>query len=213
MIRTAVLTAVGQGFATGMGLIVAIGAQNSFVLSQGIRRNHHLLIALVCIGCDALLIATGIGGMGQILAGAPRIGRWLSWIGAVFLVGYGAISLRAVFGSGRLTVDRRPQLSRGAAVTTTLALTLLNPHVYLDTVVLMGTLSSGHQGLDRWFFGAGAILASGVWFTGLSLGSGFLAPLFARPLSCKILDALVCATMWGLAWSLLSPPGSLPWWE
>ncbi|MDD2463332.1 MAG: LysE/ArgO family amino acid transporter [Desulfobulbus sp.] len=209
MIGTAAITAVGQGFATGMGLIVAIGAQNSFVLSQGIRRHHHLLIALICIGCDALLIVVGIGGMGRIVAGAPLVGRWLSWIGALFLVGYGVIALRSVFRPGRLSVDDRPMLSRRAAIATTLALTLLNPHVYLDTVFLMGTLSSRHEGIDSWFFGFGAIVASTVWFFGLSLGGKILAPLFVRSISWKILDTLVCGTMWAVAWSLLCQPGVL----
>ena len=209
MISTAAITAVGQGFATGMGLIAAIGAQNSFVLSQGIRRNHHRLIALICIGCDALLIVAGIGGMGRIVAGGPLIGHWLGLIGALFLVGYGAIALRSVFRPGRLSVADRPRLSRRAAVATTLALTLLNPHVYLDTVFLMGTLSSRHEGVGRWFFGLGAIVASTVWFSGLSLGGKILAPLFARSVSWKILDTLVCGTMWAVAWSLLCQSGVL----
>lgn len=204
MNTTVAWAAIGQGFATGMGLIVAIGAQNSFVLTQGIRRNHHLVIGLICIACDALLIAAGIGGMGQMVAAMPHLGHWLRWIGALFLLAYGALALRSVFRTGQLTVQQRPLLSRRAAVVTTLALTLLNPHVYLDTVVLMGALSSGHAGLGRWCFGLGAILASTLWFAGLSLGGGLLAPLFARPLAWKMLDALVCVTMWGIAWSLVA---------
>lgn len=204
MISTAAWAALGQGFATGMGLIVAIGAQNSFVLSQGIRRNHHLLIGLICITCDTLLIAAGIGGMGQMVAALPSLGHWLRWIGALFLVGYGLLALRSAFGSGQLAIQHQPLLSRRAAVATTLALTLLNPHVYLDTVVLMGMLSSGHAGLGRWCFGLGAILASTLWFTSLSLGGGLLAPFFARPLAWRMLDILVCLTMWGIAWTLLS---------
>ncbi|MGD9949716.1 MAG: LysE/ArgO family amino acid transporter [Desulfobulbus sp.] len=203
MVSTAAITIVGHGFATGMGLIVAIGAQNSFVLSQGIRRNHHLLVALICIGCDAILISAGIGGMGQIVARSPLIGRWLIWIGAALLVCYGAVALRSVFHAGQLILDDRPMLSRRGAVATTLALTLLNPHVYLDTVVLMGALSSGHQGHGRWMFGVGAILASALWFSGLSFGGGLLAPLFRRPLAWRILDSLVCVTMWAAACALL----------
>ncbi len=205
MISTGGLTAMGQGFATGMGLIVAIGAQNSFVLSQGIRRNHHLLVAAICIGCDALLIATGVCGMGKIAATAPLIGRWASSIGAVFLIAYGARALGSVFRSGQLLTQGQPLLSRRAAIATTLVLTLLNPHVYLDTVVLMGTLSSGQANMGRWLFALGAIAASVVWFSALSLGGRILAPLFVLPLSWKMLDILVCGTMWGVAWSLLSP--------
>ena len=106
------LAIIGQGFATGMGLIVAIGAQNSFVLSQGIRRNHHLLIAVICSACDALLISAGIGGMGEIVARAPRIGGWLSLIGALFLVSYGLLALRSACASVQLTGEERPLLSR-----------------------------------------------------------------------------------------------------
>lgn len=204
MINTAAWAALGQGFATGMGLIVAIGAQNSFVLSQGIRRNHHLLIGLICITCDALLIAAGIGGMGQMVTALPHLGQWLRWIGALFLVVYGGSALRSVFRSGQLPIQDQPLLSRRTAVATTLTLTLLNPHVYLDTVVLMGMLSSGHAGLGRWCFGLGAILASTLWFTSLSLGGSLLAPFFARPLAWRMLDILVCLTMWGIAWSLVA---------
>ena len=207
MVNNTAITVMGQGFATGMGLIVAIGAQNSFVLSQGIRRNHHLLIALLCMGCDGLLIATGIAGMGSLVASTPLIGRCLTWIGALFLVVYGAISLRAVFQTGRLRMEDRPLLSRRAAVVTTLALTLLNPHVYLDTVVLMGTLGSVHGDIGRWFFGLGALMASMVWFSGLSIGGNILAPLFVQPASWKILDLLVCVTMWAMAWLLLYQSG------
>nr|WP_321465800.1 LysE/ArgO family amino acid transporter [uncultured Desulfobulbus sp.] len=199
------LAIIGQGFATGMGLIVVIGAQNSFVLSQGIRRNHHLLIAVICSACDALLISAGIGGMGGIVARAPRIGGWLSLIGALFLVSYGLLALRSACASVQLTGEERPLLSRRAAIATTLSLTLLNPHVYLDTLVLMGALASGYQGMGRALFAAGAMGASLFWFFSLSLGGRMLAPLFSRPLSWKILDTLVCITMWGVAWSLLKP--------
>jgi L-lysine exporter family protein LysE/ArgO len=198
------LSAMGVGFATGMGLIAAIGAQNGFVLAQGIRRNHHLLIALVCIGCDAVLITAGVGGMGRCIAGEPVLTRWMTWAGAAFLVLYGMRLLWSAVRGGVLSATKGSLLSRKEAVTTTLAITLLNPHVYLDTVVLLGALSSGLIGNNRWWFAVGAVFASTLWFLGLALGGRMLAPLCSRPGAWRIIDILVGTTMWWVAWSLVS---------
>jgi L-lysine exporter family protein LysE/ArgO len=197
------LSAMGVGFATGMGLIAAIGAQNGFVLAQGIRRNHHLLIALICIGCDAVLITAGVGGMGRCIAGDLLLTRWMTWAGAAFLVLYGLRSLRSAVRGGALSPTKCSPLSRKEAVTTTFAITLLNPHVYLDTIVLLGALSSGLIGNNRWGFGVGAVFASTLWFLGLALGGRMLAPLCSRPGTWRIIDFLVGITMWWVAWSLV----------
>ena len=182
---------------------MAIGAQNAFVLSQGIRRNHHLLIALICILCDAVFISVGVAGVGQVVAADPRISPWITWGGAVFLFCYGLGSLRSALGRGSLEASDRSARSVRTAILTTLAVTLLNPHFYLDTVILLGAVSTRFWGQNRLLFGAGAITASTLWFTCLSLGGGMLAPLFRKPISWRILHGLVWATMWAISWSLI----------
>ncbi|ACN14092.1 LysE1 [Desulforapulum autotrophicum HRM2] len=192
-----------QGFGTGGGLIVAIGAQNAFVLSQGVRKNHPLIIALTCIVCDAVFITAGIAGFGTAVASNPLLSQWVAWGGAAFLFFYGAGSLRSAITGGSLDADGQAALSVKAAVTTTLAVTLLNPHFYLDTVVLLGGISSRFQGQNRMSFWAGSIAASILWFLSLSFGARLLAPLFRQQIAWRILDSLVCLTMWGIAASLV----------
>ncbi len=192
-----------QGFATGGGLIVAIGAQNAFVLSQGVRRNHHLTIALVCIICDALLISAGVAGFGTAVSTNPPRSQVVTWAGAGFLFFYGLRSMRSALRGGRLETSDQMVKTLKAAIITTLAVTLLNPHVYLDTVFLLGSVSSQLHGQSRLFFWVGAVSASTLWFISLSLGGQMLAPLFRKRISWRILDTLVCATMWILAVSLI----------
>lgn len=197
------LTPFIQGFGTSGGLIVAIGAQNAFVLSQGVRGNHHVTIALICILCDSLLITAGIGGMSSFVNSSPNVTTWITWGGAGFLFFYGCRSLISAIKGGKLETNNRAIQSLKAAILTTLAVTLLNPHVYLDTVVLLGGISSRFQGNSLMLFWAGAVSASFVWFTSLSLGGRMLAPLFTRQLSWRILDSLVCLTMWTIAATLV----------
>lgn len=192
-----------QGLGTGGGLIVAIGAQNSFVLSQGIRGNHHVIIALICIFCDALFITAGVAGFGAAVSTNPIISRWVSWGGAGFLLFYGWGAFRSAVRGGSLEVSDRTLQSLKAVVIATLAVTLLNPHFYLDTVILLGGVSSRFHGENRLFFWAGAVAASTVWFLCLSLGGRMLAPLFQRQISWRILDSLVCLIMWSIAVSLI----------
>ena len=192
-----------QGFATGGGLIVAIGAQNAFVLSQGVRRNHHLTIALVCIICDALLISAGVAGFGTAVSTNPILSQVVTWAGAGFLFFYGLRSMRSALHGGRLETSDQMVKTLKAAIITTLAVTLLNPHVYLDTVFLLGSVSSQLHGQSRLFFWVGAVSASTLWFISLSLGGQMLAPLFRKRISWRILDSLVCATMWIMAVSLI----------
>ena len=192
-----------QGFGAGGGLIVAIGAQNAFVLSQGVRCNHHLAIALICILCDAIFITAGVAGIGGAVSANPILAQWVSWGGAGFLFVYGCGSLRSALKGGSLEASDGTVLSLGAAILTTLAVTLLNPHFYLDTVILLGSISSRFDGENRLFFWAGAVSASTLWFICLSLGGQMLAPVFKKQISWRILDTLIWATMWMIAASLV----------
>ncbi|MCP4120109.1 MAG: amino acid transporter [Desulfobacteraceae bacterium] len=193
-----------KGFGVGAGLIVAIGAQNAFVLSQGIRRNHVIVIPLICSVCDAILITCGICGVGSLVASTPGLAKITAWGGALFLFWYGLNALRSAMKPGSLQASDPVSGTLTATVTATLGLTLLNPHVYLDTMVLIGTIGSQFAGEERRLFAMGAILASFVWFFGLSMGGRVLAPLFQRPVSWRILDSLVGITMWTIATSLVA---------
>ena len=197
------ITPFFQGFGTGGGLIVAIGAQNAFVLSQGVRGNHHVIIALICILCDIVFITAGVAGFGTAVSTNPFFSQGVTWAGAVFLLFYGWGALRSALRGGSLDAEGPAVASPKTAIIATLAVTLLNPHFYLDTVFLLGGVSSRFQGESRLFFWAGAVSASTLWFIGLSLGGRMLAPLFKRQISWRILDSLVCCTMWGIALSLM----------
>lgn len=192
-----------QGFGSGGGLIVAIGAQNAFVLSQGVRCNHHVAIAFICILCDAVFITAGVAGIGGTVSANPALSQWVSWGGAGFLFVYGCGSLRSALKGGSLEASDGTVLSLGAAILTTLGVTLLNPHFYLDTVILLGSISSRFHGENRLLFWAGAISASTLWFICLSLGGQMLAPIFKKQIAWRILDTLVWATMWMIAASLV----------
>ncbi|WP_428035058.1 LysE/ArgO family amino acid transporter [Amphritea sp.] len=192
------------GLATSAGLIIAIGAQNAFVLSQGVRREYHWSIAALCSLIDALLITAGIAGMGILISQSAQLLTLISWAGSAFLLWYGANALRSALRSETLTVSGRQFASLGSALLTTLALSLLNPHVYLDTVVLLGSIGGRYPDQERFWFGAGAALFSFIWFFSLSLGARWLAPLFRKPLNWRILDGTVCLMMWTLAGLLLS---------
>lgn len=204
-------TLMGQGFALGAGLIVAIGAQNVFVLTQGARGHKPWLVAGVCAGCDALLIALGVGGVGTLAAGSPWLVALLTLCGAAFLLAYGLRALKSSLRGESLGLDEHsPRPSTRAILLTALGVSLLNPHALLDTVVLIGGLASRLDASGRASFGLGAGLASLCWFYALSLGGRALAPVLRRPASWRVLDALVCLVMWGLAggllWDLASGP-------
>jgi len=192
------------GLATSAGLIMAIGAQNAFVLSQGVRREYHWSIAGVCSLLDAVLITAGIAGMGVLIGQSELTLKLISWAGGAFLLWYGANALRSALRSESLNLSANNFSSLKSALLTTLALSLLNPHVYLDTVVLLGSIGGRYPDEERYWFGAGAALFSFVWFFSLSLGARWLAPLFRKPVSWRILDGLVCLMMWTLAVLLLS---------
>ncbi|SFP16609.1 LysE/ArgO family amino acid transporter [Tranquillimonas alkanivorans] len=195
--------AAASGFALGLSLILAIGAQNAFVLRQGLRRAHVLPVCLTCAASDAVLIAAGVAGFGWIVGKAPWLVPAMRWAGAAFLFVYGALSFRAAATSGeRLEAADRGAGTLGAALATCLALTWLNPHVYLDTVVLLGSVAAGWDG-SRWAFGAGAVMASFVFFLSLGYGARALSPLFAKPAAWRVLEAVVGVTMWAIALGLV----------
>lgn len=189
------------GFALGLSLILAIGAQNAFVLRQGLRRAHVLAVVLVCALSDAVLVAAGVTGFGVLAEAVPGLERIMRYGGAAFLLVYGARSFWAAWRGGAALEAGEGAGSLRRAVLTCLALTWLNPHVYLDTVVLLGSISA--QYADRFAFGLGAVTASFVFFFALGYGARLLAPLFRRPASWRVLDAGVGCVMWAIAIGLL----------
>lgn len=190
------------GFGLGLGLILAIGAQNAFVLRQGLRREHVFAVCLACAVSDAILIAAGVAGFGWIAETAPWLRPVMTWGGAAFLFVYGALSFRRAFGPpGSLEAAASSATSLPAALATCLAITWLNPHVYLDTVVLVGSVASDYE--NRAAFGAGAVIASFTFFFTLGFGARLLAPIFAKPQSWRILDGLIGVVMWAIAAKLV----------
>lgn len=198
------LTVFFQGLALSFGLIVAIGAQNAFVLRQGLRREHVGSVVLFCAVVDAVLIAAGVLGMAQVLGRSPGLARALAFAGAIFLGLYGWHALRRARQARRLNAaEGGAGLRRGAALAQAAAFTLLNPHVYLDTVLLVGSIGAQQPAALRGWFIAGAGSASLGWFALLGFGARWLAPWFGRPRAWQVLDALVGVTMWVLAALLL----------
>ncbi len=195
-----------QGFVVTAGLIIAIGAQNAFVLSNAVRGNRPLMIAALCAGGDLLLIGLGLAGVGTLVASHPELMRYAALGGALFLAVYGAFALRsALSGSTGLQTEKTVPLTRGAIILSTLAVTFLNPHAYLDTVVLIGSIGGQFPLEQRLVFGAGAVTASITWFFTLGFGGPLLAPLFKQRSAWRMLDGLVCLMMWGIALTLVKP--------
>ena len=192
------------GFLLGLGLIVAIGAQNAFVLRQGLMRRHVLIVTTVCAASDALLILAGVAGLGTLVARSPALLAGATLGGVVFLLAYAAMAARRALHPGVLTAAAGGESHAGRALAATLAFTFLNPHVYLDTVVLVGSLSARFEGHARAAFAAGAMAASALWFYGLGYGARLLAPVFARPAAWRVLDALIAAVMAAIALKLLA---------
>lgn len=197
------LLAYAKGVGTGAGLIMAIGAQNAFVLSQGIRKNHYLVIPAICALIDALLFGVGVTGVGTLMAQNQTISNMAGIGGALFLFVYGGRAFKSAFQGGSMDTEKADRLSLKAAILTTLGVTLLNPHVYIDTVLLVGSIAGQFQSPGHLAFGAGAATASFIWFFALSIGAGFLAPLFKKTISWRILDTIVGIIMWTIAISLV----------
>ena len=199
------MNALLQGFLVSGGLIVAIGAQNAFVLKQGLRRWQVLPIVLTCFLCDFSLMTLGVFGLGTLI-GASRVASVaLALGGALFLAGYGARAFRAAWRGGATMSadDTEAAGSTQQAVLLTLAITLLNPHVYLDTVVIVGGIAGTLSPAAKALFLCGAVAASALWFFALGFGARLLLPLFRRPLTWRLLDAVIGVVMWAIAFSLL----------
>ncbi|MBX7269165.1 amino acid transporter [Micromonospora sp. Llam7] len=195
------LTSVVAGFSLSIALIVAIGAQNAFVLRQGLRREHVVPVVLTCALSDALLIGVGIAGVGSIVAGRPVLLTAIRWGGAAFLLGYAALATRRALRPAALVPADRPPARLGPTLLACLAFTYLNPHVYLDTVLLLGGIAQQHP--HRWLFGVGAAAASVVWFAALGAGAYRLAPLLARRRVWRVLDGVIAVVMVAVAVALL----------
>jgi L-lysine exporter family protein LysE/ArgO len=228
-----VISPLLAGLGLGFSLIIAIGAQNLFVLRQGLRREHVVLVATICAVSDAVLIALGVSGVGLVISAVPWLVDVVRWAGAIFLVAYGLLAARRAWRPSGHTLEAEGSAAAeasgadfgggdGTAVTagpttgirtrakalpvalTCLALTWLNPHVYLDTVFLLGTVANTH-GDARWVFAAGAMAASVVWFFGLAVGARFLSRWLSTPRAWRILDAVIAVVMIGIGVSLVLP--------
>lgn len=196
--------AVLQGFATSAALIVAIGAQNAFVLRQGLRREHVGAVVAVCALSDLLLITLGVAGLGALVQRDATLLLVARWGGALFLAAYGLFAARRALAPHALSTANGAPLTRRQAVLACLAFTYLNPHCWLDTVVLIGSLSAQQPDGARAAFGAGAAAASVAWFVALGYGARLFAPLFANPAAWRVLDGGIAAVMWTLAAVLIA---------
>lgn len=188
-------SSAAAGFAAGLSLIVAIGAQNAFVLRQGIARTHHWSVAALCAASDLALIAAGAAGLGSLIVAHPSVADAARWGGAAFLAAYAVVALRRALHPATLRAAPARSMTRRAALLTAAGFTFLNPHVYLDTVVLLGTIGATHGSPGRWWFAAGAGAGSVAWFSLLAAGGPRLAPLFARPGAWRVLDLVIAAVM------------------
>lgn len=209
-----VLPSLLAGFLTGGSLIVAIGAQNAYVLRQGLIRHHITPVVLVCMASDALLIVAGVAGIGALVDRAEWVIDVVRWLGVAFLLWYAASSLRRAFAVESLEAEESARREgRRTVIGRAVALTWLNPHVYLDTVLLIGSIAATHSDpgsplLDgRWWFAIGAVAASVVWFSGLGYGARLLAPVLSRPRAWQVLEVLIAGTMVLVAWKLAVTPG------
>jgi len=199
------LSAFVTGLSLMLSLIVAIGAQNSFVLRQGLRREHVAAVVAACALLDALLMVLGVLGLGAVISHAPGLLDGLGLLGALVLTVYGALALRRALHPQALHSSSAGQaVPHGRVVAQVLSLSLLNPHVYLDTVVLVGAVGAQQAAGLRGVFLLGSCLASLLWFAALGFGARLLTPLFARPAAWRLLDVLVAATMASVAWQLAS---------
>lgn len=200
---TPALAAALAGLGFGLSLIVAIGAQNAYVLRQGLRKEHVFVIVAICALSDAALIAVGVAGLGAIIQQLEWLLLLIEVIGGVFLCTYGVMAAKRAWKPEVLNTDTGgAAISLKVAVGTVLALTYLNPHVYLDTVLLLGSVAGTYEA-NRWWFAAGAMLGSIIWFSTLGFGARLLDPVFKKPTAWRVLDAIIAVVMFTLGMSLL----------
>lgn len=190
------------GFSTGLALIVAIGAQNAYLLKLGIegRNQTVLIVVLICAISDAVLIISGVAGIGAVIDAVPLALEVMRVLGAGFLITYGLFAARRAFRPSTLVAEDATSIALGTAVATVLALTWLNPHVYLDTVLFLGSVANQQD--DRWWWAAGAVISSFTWFFAIGFGSRLLRPLFAKPGSWRVLDGIIATVMLTLGASM-----------
>ncbi len=186
------------GLLTGFSLIIAIGAQNAFVIRQGLTKRYVLLTVAICSASDALLIFLGAGGLGRIIKSNDTALEFIRWFGVIYLIWFGIKSARSVFQNQVLTAASDASASRKNVITTVIALTFLNPHVYLDTVILLGSISN-QFGENKWFFASGASIASLIWFTAIGYGAKSASRYMSRPIFWKVLDSIITAIMFSIA--------------
>lgn len=195
------MIALLPGFLTGLSLIIAIGAQNAFVIKQGLLRQHVLLIVLICAISDAVLIFLGTGGLGALVQSNQGLLEVIRWFGVAYLTWFGIKSVKSAFTNQSLEASESPTVSALKVATTALALTWLNPHVYLDTVILLGSVANQFDS-DRWYFAIGASVASVLWFTVIGFGARAASKYMSRPIFWKILDSLIAIVMFSIAITL-----------
>lgn len=189
------------GFFTGLSLIIAIGAQNAFVIRQGLAKSHVVLVVFICAISDALLIFLGTGGLGTLIQAQPSLLEFIRWFGVAYLTWFGIKSLRSVFRQQSLTSGTGTSSSRGTVILSVLGFTFLNPHVYLDTVVLVGSIANQFES-DRWYFALGASVGSVLWFSVIGFGARAASRYMSRPISWKILDLVIALVMFSVAFFL-----------
>lgn len=187
-----------SGFLSGLSLIVAIGAQNAFVIKQGLRREYVLLIVLICSISDALLIFLGSAGLGQIIQSIPELLEVVRWFGVVYLLWFGIKSVKSAFTNQSLKASDGQLSSKKMVITTMFALTFLNPHVYLDTVILLGSIANQFEN-QRWLFSTGAALGSFVWFFSIGYGAKAASRFMSKPIFWKVLDLIIAVIMFSIA--------------
>ena len=195
------MIALVPGFLTGLSLIIAIGAQNAFVIKQGLLRQHVLLIVLICAISDAVLIFLGTGGLGALVQSNQGLLEVVRWFGVAYLTWFGIKSAKSVFTNQSLQASESSTVSAIKVATTVLALTWLNPHVYLDTVILLGSVANQFDS-DRWYFATGASVASVLWFTAIGFGARAASKYMSRPIFWKVLDSLIALIMFSIAITL-----------
>jgi L-lysine exporter family protein LysE/ArgO len=189
------------GFLTGLSLIVAIGAQNAFVIRQGLLRSHVLLVVIVCSLSDALLIVLGTGGLGKLVQSHPDLLTFIRWFGVAYLSWFGFKSLRSAFKENQLLATGQAEISWKRILTTVLALTYLNPHVYLDTVIFVGSIANQFES-NKWYFALGASAASVLWFSTIGFGARAASRFMSKPIFWRILDSTIALVMFSIAATL-----------